>query len=89
MAPGEVGGFGVDGTVFLACRVGEELFAYRDHCPGCGGSLAGSGLSGSLLRCTCGAAFDVVHAGAGAAGHLDPLPLLVRDGVLSLAGVGG
>ena len=68
LAPGEVGGFGVDGTVFLACRVGEELFAYRDHCPGCGGSLARiTALSGSLLRCTCGAAFDVVHAGAGAA----------------------
>jgi hypothetical protein len=43
------------------------------------------------LRCPqCHAHFDAVHAGAclddaGADVHLDPLPLLVRDGVLSLA----
>ncbi|PXW31819.1 UNVERIFIED_CONTAM: Fe-S cluster biogenesis protein NfuA [Williamsia faeni] len=90
LAPGEVGGFAVDETVFLACRVGPDLFAYRDHCPACDGSLAGSTLDGGMLSCTCGAGFDVVHAGAGiAAGHLDPLPLLERDGVLSLAGVAG
>ncbi len=37
----------------------------------------------------CGTDFDVVHAGAAAAGgsaaHLDPIPLLTRDGVLSVA----
>jgi hypothetical protein len=44
------------------------------------------------LRCPrCRAHFDVVHAGAGvdekadATVHLDPIPLLVRDGVLSIA----
>jgi Fe-S cluster biogenesis protein NfuA/nitrite reductase/ring-hydroxylating ferredoxin subunit len=90
LGPGEIGGFAVDETVFLACRVGPELFAYRDHCPVCDGSLAGSTLDGGMLTCTCGAGFDVVHAGAGfTAEHLDPLPLLERDGVLSLAGVAG
>jgi nitrite reductase/ring-hydroxylating ferredoxin subunit len=84
----------------LACRVGEELFAYRDRCGSCGGSLAGAALhrpmgspiGAAVLRCPrCHAHFDAVHAGAsvdenaGADMHLDPIPLLVRDGVLSVA----
>ena len=99
LAPGEVGGFSVAGAVVLACRVGEQLYAYRDHCPACEGSLAGAALHrrvGSrdpVLRCPrCHAHFDVVHAGAGLdciddgpARHLDPIPLLLRDGVLSIA----
>ena len=99
LAPGEVGGFSVAGVVVLACRVGDQLYAYRDHCPACDGSLAGAALHRSVagrdpvLRCPrCHAHFDVVHAGAGlddletrAARHLDPIPLLLRDGVLSIA----
>jgi Fe-S cluster biogenesis protein NfuA/nitrite reductase/ring-hydroxylating ferredoxin subunit len=96
LTPGEVGGFDIgNGTVVLACRVGDELFAYRDHCPSCDGSLAGAALHRAMgsrdpvLRCPrCRAHFDVVHAGAGLDSpgqHLDPLPLLMRDGVLSLA----
>ena len=45
-----------------------------------------------MLRCPrCHAHFDVVHAGAcidgngQAAAHLEPIPLLERDGVLSVA----
>jgi Fe-S cluster biogenesis protein NfuA/nitrite reductase/ring-hydroxylating ferredoxin subunit len=96
LAPGEVGGFSVAGAVVLACRVGDQLYAYRDHCPACDGSLAGAALHrpvagrDPVLRCPrCHAHFDVVHAGAslddGAARHLDPIPLLLRDGVLSIA----
>ena len=89
LAPGEVAGFSVDGTVVLACRAGEEVLAYLDHCPGCAGSLAGAALSGDVLRCPrCHARYDVVHAGIGIAGtgeHLDPVPVLTRDGVPSLA----
>jgi Fe-S cluster biogenesis protein NfuA/nitrite reductase/ring-hydroxylating ferredoxin subunit len=99
LAPGEVGGFSVADAVVLACRVGDQLYAYRDHCPACDGSLAGAALhrrvggSDPVLRCPrCRAHFDVVHAGAGlddlengTAGHLDPIPLLLRDGVLSIA----
>jgi Fe-S cluster biogenesis protein NfuA/nitrite reductase/ring-hydroxylating ferredoxin subunit len=98
LAPGEVGGFAIGDTRIehvLACRVGDELFAYRDHCPSCDGSLAGAALHRAMgsrdpvLRCPrCRAHYDVVHAGAGldsAEQHLEPLPLLVRDGVLSLA----
>ena len=44
-----------------------------------------------MARLCCGAHFDAVHAGAGlddaaeTASHLDPIPLLLRDGVLSVA----
>jgi Fe-S cluster biogenesis protein NfuA/nitrite reductase/ring-hydroxylating ferredoxin subunit len=96
LAPGEVGGFSVAGVVVLACRVGDQLYAYRDHCPACEGSLAGAALhrpaagGDAVLRCPrCHAHFDVVHAGAGlddgTERHLDPIPLLLREGVLSIA----
>jgi Fe-S cluster biogenesis protein NfuA/nitrite reductase/ring-hydroxylating ferredoxin subunit len=90
LSPGEVAGFAIAETTVLACRVDDQMFAYRDHCPVCEDTLAGSELHGPLLRCTrCGSDFDVEHAGAGvvagAAGHLDPIPLLTRDGVLSVA----
>src|ERR1700761_6282137 len=99
LAPGEVGGFSIAGVTVLACRVGDQLYAYRDHCPACDGSLAGAALhrpaagNDPVLRCPrCHAHFDVVHAGACLDGltkdakpHLDPIPLLRRDGVLSIA----
>jgi Fe-S cluster biogenesis protein NfuA/nitrite reductase/ring-hydroxylating ferredoxin subunit len=88
LADGEVGGFRVTGLTALACRVGGDVFAYRDRCPGCLGTLAGAQLRGAVLRCpACGAGFDAVHAGAGVGGdsHLEPIPVLVRDGVLSMA----
>ena len=88
LSDGEVGGFRVSGATALVCRVGCDVFAYRDQCPSCLGTLAGAQLSGAVLRCPgCGAGFDVVHAGAGVGGdsHLDPIPVLVHDGVLSMA----
>ena len=87
LAPGEVAGFLVGGWTMLACRVDGQTFAYRDHCPVCDDSLAGAALSGALLECPrCHTHFDVVRAGAATNGaHLEPLPLLPRDGVLSVA----
>src|SRR6201997_3123002 len=90
LAPGEVAGFVIAETTILTCRVGDQMFAYRDHCPVCDDSLAGSQLRGPLLRCPrCQTDFDVVHAGAavadGSGDHLDPIPLLTRDGLLSVA----
>ena len=97
---GEVGGFLVAGVPILACRVGDDLFAYHDRCGRCDDSMAGAQLhrpmgapiGQAVLRCPrCGTHFDAVHAGAGlddsteAAFHLDPIPLLRRDGVLSVA----
>jgi Fe-S cluster biogenesis protein NfuA/nitrite reductase/ring-hydroxylating ferredoxin subunit len=99
LSPGEVGGFlieGLAGLTVLACRVDDQLYAYRDNCPTCERSLAGAALHRAMgraepvLRCPqCHAHFDVVHAGAcidhGTDCHLDPIPLLNRDGVLSIA----
>jgi nitrite reductase/ring-hydroxylating ferredoxin subunit len=87
LAPGEVAGFLISGTPLLVCRVGDQTLAYRDHCPVCDDSLAGAQLHDALLACPrCGTHFDVVHAGAGPDGaHLEPLPLLARDGVPSVA----
>jgi Fe-S cluster biogenesis protein NfuA/nitrite reductase/ring-hydroxylating ferredoxin subunit len=88
LSDGEVGGFRVSGATALVCRVGGDVFAYRDRCSACTGTLAGAQLSGAVLRCpNCGAGFDMVHAGAGVGGdsHLEPIPVLVRDGVLSMA----
>ncbi|KAB7755402.1 NifU family protein [Mycolicibacterium mucogenicum] len=94
----EVGGFRVAGSTVLACRLGDDWFVYRDRCGSCGDSLAGAALHrrvGSthpVLRCPrCHAHFDIVHAGAcvdenvSATNHLQPLPVLNRDGVLSVA----
>ena len=97
LVPGEVAGFVVDDAPVLACRAGDQLYAFRDHCPRCETSLAGATLArlvggraeDAALRCpTCRGRFDVRRAGASLEGdglHLDPLPLLVRDGVASIA----
>ena len=101
LGPGEVGGFMVAGVPILVCRIGDDLYAYHDRCGRCHDSMAGAALhrpmgapiGQAVLRCPrCHAHFDAVHAGAGLddtlaerASHLDPIPLLPRDGVLSVA----
>ncbi|WP_433202944.1 NifU family protein [Nocardia sp. CA-107356] len=96
LAAGEVGGFTVGGVPVLACRVGADLFVYRDRCAACGRSMAGAALhrkmgappGSAVLRCPgCLAHFDVVHAGArlDGDGHLEPFPVLVRSGEISVA----
>ncbi|HEY8295374.1 MAG TPA: NifU family protein [Micrococcaceae bacterium] len=94
---GEVAGFLVGGHALLACRTGQDVYAFRDYCPRCTGSMAGATLQralaapvgGGLLRCPlCRSHFDVRQAGAcleDKSLHLDPLPLLVRSGVMSVA----
>ncbi len=97
LGPGEVAGFEVDGLHICACRLGADVLCFQDRCAHCGQSLAGGKLERRLgdpvgtgvLRCPmCRTHYDVRKAGAGLddpAEHLEPLPLLVRDGVLSLA----
>jgi Fe-S cluster biogenesis protein NfuA/nitrite reductase/ring-hydroxylating ferredoxin subunit len=97
LAPGQLGAVDVAGLPVVGARVGADLYAYRDRCPHCEGSLAGGtverrlgGRAGdAVLRCPgCGAHYDVRHAGAGLDGtddHLEPVPLLVTDGVVSVA----
>jgi Fe-S cluster biogenesis protein NfuA/nitrite reductase/ring-hydroxylating ferredoxin subunit len=94
---GDVAGFRAGGVELLVCRTGQNVYAFRDYCPRCTGSMAGATLQralaapsgGGLLRCPlCRSHFDVRQAGAcleDKALHLDPLPLLVRSGVMSVA----
>ena len=97
LRPGEVAGFEVVGVRVCACRIGSEVFCFRDRCGHCGESLAGSVVERRLgdpvgtgvLRCAnCHAHFAVRQAGAGLddnSEHLEPLPVLVRAGTLSIA----
>lgn len=95
---GAVAGFAVGGTPVLVCRTNGTLYAFRDFCPECENSMAGAILErrmgrsahdGAVLTCPrCGAHYDPVGAGASigaGATHLAPLPVLIRDGVLSVA----
>jgi Fe-S cluster biogenesis protein NfuA/nitrite reductase/ring-hydroxylating ferredoxin subunit len=84
-------------TPIVACRIGSDLFAFRDECPTCQAGLAGAGLGRRLggaaneavLTCPgCHGHFDVRRAGRSLdddALHLDPLPLLDHGGTVSVA----
>ena len=96
LAAGEVLGYRIEQTAIIAGRVGTDLYAYLDGCAQCGGSLAdtvlerrlGGGIGEAVLRCPeCRIHYDIRRAGAALDfdGHLEPLPLLVRDGVISIA----
>lgn len=94
---GAVAGFLVGGVEVLTCRIGPDVYAFVDRCPRCTHSMPGASLQralaapvgGGLLRCPhCRSHFDVRKAGACLEDkglHLDPLPLLLRDGVPSVA----
>ena len=97
LASGQAGAFSAAGLPVVGIRLGDDLYAYRDRCPRCGGGLAdgaverrlGGRPGDAVLRCpTCSAHFDVRRAGRGLDGgddHLEPLPLLVSDGVVTVA----
>ncbi len=87
----------VSGVPVVVCRVGNDLFAFRDRCARCEGTLDGAtvarrmggAVGDALLTCpSCRAHYDVRRAGACADDddlHLEPLPLLVVDDVVSVA----
>lgn len=74
----------IDGRPVVFCRMGKDLYAYRDSCPECGGTVHDGALEGEVLRCAgCGASYDVRRAGRsldGHALHLDPVPLVHEGG---------
>jgi Fe-S cluster biogenesis protein NfuA/nitrite reductase/ring-hydroxylating ferredoxin subunit len=97
LVAGQVARFAVDGAAVTGIRIGADLYAYRDACPACGASLAegsvgrrlGGAAGDAVLRCAgCGAHFDVRRAGRGLDRddlHLEPVPLLLRDGGAAVA----
>ncbi len=92
LAPGRVTQVVVGDTPVVACRIGTDLFAFRDQCARCARAMDGAVLARRLggpvneaiLQCpACRAHYDVKRAGACLDAddlHLDPLPLL-SDGV--------
>jgi Fe-S cluster biogenesis protein NfuA/nitrite reductase/ring-hydroxylating ferredoxin subunit len=89
MERGHVARLSLQGTSIVVCRVGEDLYAYRDACPGCSSAVGAGKLRETVLRCPgCGRTYDVRLAGRciDTAGlHLDPLPLLTEDGTVRVA----
>ncbi len=73
----------VSGERVLFVKVANDLYAYRDLCPGCGGTLEGGSLRVAELSCPgCGSRYDVRRAGRGLDDgqlHLEPIPLLVSE----------
>ncbi|MGH3086896.1 MAG: Rieske (2Fe-2S) protein, partial [Rubrobacteraceae bacterium] len=67
-------------------KLGDDFFAYRDHCPGCGGSMEAGTLKGPELACPgCERRYEVRRAGSCLDDpnlHLDPVPLLVDEEVV-------
>lgn len=79
----------VSGAPVLFCRLGSDLYAYRDACPRCEAGLRDAALRGTELECRgCGLRYDVQRAGRCLDApdlHLEPVPLLVRDGTVRVA----
>jgi Fe-S cluster biogenesis protein NfuA/nitrite reductase/ring-hydroxylating ferredoxin subunit len=88
LGQGELRSLEVGGSQVLLCRSSGNLYAYRDHCPACGSPMAGGELIGELAGCpSCRRRYDVRLAGRSAEDrqvHLDPLPLITRDGEISI-----
>jgi Fe-S cluster biogenesis protein NfuA/nitrite reductase/ring-hydroxylating ferredoxin subunit len=67
----------------LFLKLGDDFYAYRHLCPGCGESLEGGGLDEAVLTCWgCSRRYDVRRAGRCLDDpqlHLEPIPLLVDE----------
>ncbi|MGF1472518.1 MAG: NifU family protein [Rubrobacteraceae bacterium] len=80
----------VSGEPLVFMKLEDDIFAYRDLCPGCGGSLEGGSLEGSSLGCPgCGRRYDGRRAGKCLDDpqlYLQPIPLLVgEEGLVKIA----
>ncbi len=73
----------ISGEPVLFLKLGDDFYAYRHLCPGCGESLEGGSLKGAELTCSgCGRSYDVRRAGRCLDDpqlHLEPIPLLVSE----------
>jgi Fe-S cluster biogenesis protein NfuA/nitrite reductase/ring-hydroxylating ferredoxin subunit len=73
----------ISGEPVLFLKLGEDFYAYRNLCSGCGESLERGTLNGAQLGCPgCGRGYDVRRAGKGVDDpqlHLEPIPLLVNE----------
>ncbi|MEP6853787.1 MAG: NifU family protein [bacterium] len=101
LAAGEVRCALVGGNAVVGCRVGADLFAFRDRCATCQQSLRdatlvrrmGGAAGDVVLQCpSCRAQYAIRQAGvdvADGAQHLEPLPLLVHGDTVQIAVAAG
>ncbi|MDX6244102.1 MAG: hypothetical protein QOE76_1825 [Frankiales bacterium] len=86
----------IAGLDVLICRLLSGVYAYRDSCARCGAGFTGSvpqrspsSPGSAVLTCpACSAHYDIRKAGVEVedpALHLEPVPLLERDGGLEIA----
>jgi nitrite reductase/ring-hydroxylating ferredoxin subunit len=80
----------VSGEPVLFVKLENDLYAYRNLCPGCGESLEGGSMKEAGLGCPgCGRSYDVRRAGRCLDHpqlHLEPIPLLVgEEGLAKIA----
>jgi Fe-S cluster biogenesis protein NfuA/nitrite reductase/ring-hydroxylating ferredoxin subunit len=80
----------VAGAALLFAALDENLYAYRDRCPACQGSLEGAALRHAELACPeCERRYDVRRAGRCTDEpqlSLEPVPLLTDDaGIVRVA----
>lgn len=89
LEPGAVHTQQVSKESILFCRVGDNVYAYRNACPNCNRPLEHATLHKTALSCpTCRQSFDVIRAGRGIdkpATQLSPYPLLVEQGQIKIA----
>jgi Fe-S cluster biogenesis protein NfuA/nitrite reductase/ring-hydroxylating ferredoxin subunit len=73
----------ISGEPVLFLKLGDDFYAYRHLCPGCGVSLEEGRFEGAELSCPeCGRSYDVRRAGRCLDDpqlHLEPIPLLVSE----------
>jgi Fe-S cluster biogenesis protein NfuA/nitrite reductase/ring-hydroxylating ferredoxin subunit len=76
----------ISGEPLLFLKLGDDFYAYRHRCPGCGESLEEGSMKEAELSCPgCERRYDVRRAGRCLDDpqlHLEPIPLLVSEEVV-------
>jgi len=78
----------ISGIPVIVCRVNNQLYAYKNLCPGCERPFNSGRLEEDLLTCQLGHRYDIRHAGICTDDpgiHLDPIPLLEQDNIVTMA----
>jgi Fe-S cluster biogenesis protein NfuA/nitrite reductase/ring-hydroxylating ferredoxin subunit len=88
LANGKLMSVRTESDTLLICKVNDQLYAYRDHCPACNLPLHLGEMKDGLIICSLGHRFDARRAGMSPDDpglHLDPLPLLLQDKIVKVA----
>jgi len=81
----------IDGVPVVFCRIGGELYAYRNRCASCGSGIDTAVLDHDTLTCAqCDETYDVKRAGRAVdparsrTFHLEPMPLVKSGEALEI-----